>query len=52
MFLQLTKRFYFGYTPSIKFPNRHASTLHTNNFSFSGRKIKLTNRDALNQAMS
>ena len=33
----------FSYVPSIKFPKRYEA--------FSGQKVKLTNRDALNQAM-
>lgn len=33
----------FSYVPSIKFPKRYEA--------FSGAKVKLTNRDALNQAM-
>jgi hypothetical protein len=34
----------FSYVPSIKFPKRWAE--------FSGKKVKLTNREALNLAMS
>lgn len=43
----LQKLAYFkGYTPLIKFPNRHQSS------KYSGKKITLTNRQALNQALS
>lgn len=41
IFRKLTK---YWYTPSIKFPTRE--------ISYSGKKIKLTNREALNQAMA
>lgn len=34
----------YAYNPSIRFPNRHPEP--------SGAKVKLTNREALNQAMS
>jgi hypothetical protein len=50
MFCRLLGRYSIGYTPSIKFPNRHGS--HASNIIFSGKKIKMTNREALNQAMS
>lgn len=40
----LNKLVRFAYTPSIKFPKRHPE--------LSGKKVKLTNREALNQAMS
>ena len=38
-------KYFTGYVPKIKFPNRHQ------NITFSGKKIQLTNREALNQAM-
>jgi hypothetical protein len=41
-----------GYQPSIRFPNRHTQEHHTSNITLSGKKIKLTIRDALNQALS
>lgn len=50
MLCRIVSRFSIGYTPSIRFPNRHGS--HASNIKFSGNKIKMTNRDALNQAMS
>jgi len=39
----LSKLLRFQYQPSIKFPKRE---------HFSGKTVKLTNREALNQAMS
>lgn len=48
--LRQTLRFYTGYVPTIKFPNRHGSK--PTEIKYSGKKIKLTNREALNQAMS
>jgi len=39
----LSKISKFRYTPSIKFPKREQP--------LSGKKVKLTNREALNQAM-
>lgn len=38
--------YFKGYTPLIKFPSRQQSP------KFSGKKITLTNREALNQALS
>lgn len=51
MFLRLAGRYYTGYTPTIKFPDRHGGP-YPPGLTLSGKKIKMTNREALNQAMS
>lgn len=51
MRIKIIPRFLFTtYKPSIKFPNRKPT--FTSAAAFSGNKIKMTNREALNQAMS
>lgn len=45
-------RFAFGgYKPSISFPNRNRTGTQGSAMMFSGKKIKMTNREALNSAM-
>lgn len=50
MLLRQYGKFFKGYVPSIKFPDRHGHS--TPSINYSGKKIKLTNREALGQAMS
>ena len=44
-------KFFTAYKPMIRFPNRQAGSQGAPSFQFSGKKIKMTNREALNQAM-
>ena len=39
------------YKPMIKFPNRQDGGSTASEMKFSGKKIKMTNREALNSAM-
>jgi hypothetical protein len=50
MLKALTKQLLKCYVPSIKFPGKHG--VSTTPMTFSGKKIKMTNREALNQALS
>jgi hypothetical protein len=47
MIRKVSRFFFSDYIPSIHFPDRHKTEL-----AYSGKKIKMTNRDALNHALS
>lgn len=50
MILKAFNRFPITYQPMIKFPNRHSPAAYSQ-IQFSGKTIKMTPRDGLNQAM-
>lgn len=50
MIMRAFNRFFLSYQPMIKFPDR-TNAPSTAPIEFSGKKIKLTPREALNQAL-